>query len=313
MVLDLGKVALGGLHERLAFEAVFEHSDNDVRWSLGSTAQRAASRPGAGDRGYPCWNVQVRTPALAGFSGTPAQGEALSTRIPLPTIACLAQSSDEPARLDLVSSLEVHRGNVSWVPDVLASVARIQAVEARALSALKGFDRVGLKGLAEPHVDNPYWLATLTSAHAEAWPDSEIGECIDVLVRRARAEIIPMPARMSTSLLLDAAKGQPCILQINPDATHASLGQGLQAVLNVPIGSGPLRAIIANALEVGPHGIGDALGGWWATSGGIFRYVGFYPNAMYRKGLALQLLLGYAERAHKTSLRWLVGGDPRKE
>ena len=308
MVEDLGRAALDRLRELLDVETVHEHPNKSLSWTLQGAVQRAWSLPAPVDRGYPMWRIHLRTKAIEGFSATPKQNEALSVRVPLPTIASLAQSSDQPASLNLASSLGVHRGNAEWVPEVLSLVARIQVVEAHRLSQSKGFGWLGLKPAVESDIADPSLLTSWTStSQSPAWPDAEIAECVDVLVRRARAEVIPMPARMSTSLMLDPSGGPPCMLQIKTEATHAFLGQGLHAVLNVASACSPLRAIVANTLELGEQGIGDSLGGWWATSGGVLRYCGFYPNALYRKGLALQLLLGYAERAHRTSLRWLKG------
>jgi hypothetical protein len=308
MVEDLGRAALDRLRELLDVETVHEDLNKGWRWTLHGAVQRAWSLPAPVDRGYPMWRIHLRTRAIEGFSGTPGQNEALSIRVALPTVASLAQSSDAPACLDLASSLEVHRGNVSWVPEILALVARIQVVEAHRLSQSRGFGWLGLRPAVESDIADPSLLTGWTStSQTPAWPDAEIADCVDVLVRRARAEVIPMPTRMSTSLMLDPSSGPPCILQIKTTATHALLGEGLQAVLNVASASSPLRAIVVNALELGAQGVGDSLGGWWATSGGVLRYCGFYPNALYRKGLALQLLLGYAERAHRTSLRWFKG------
>ena len=312
MVVDLGNVVIERLCTLVGVEPRYGPCPKTSNWCLWGTHQRAWSEPVTADRGYAASTLHLRTQVFEGFTGSLAQSVALSARLSLPTIAGIAQSTDAPARLELVSSLDVHRGNASRIPDVLAVVARVQAAEARMLSESKGLDWVGLTPKVSTGVNLPFDLLLkpaemlLSRVGPErrdfGWPEAEVSAAIDELVLRARAEVVIRTFEsMSATLLLDSVKGTRSILEVRADVSHPLLGQGLSMVLSTPAASGPLNAMVANALEVRPGGAGDTLGGWWATHGGGLRYAGFYPNAFYHKGFALQLLLGYARRARKTA------------
>jgi hypothetical protein len=306
MDAHLGEVAIDRVCDLLGVAAGATRANSGFSWSLWGARQRIWAEH-TSDLGYPAWKLHLRTHALEGFSGSPAQSVTLSARLMQPTLAGLLQSTEDPSRLELASSLEVHGSNLSWIPSVLALAARVQAIEARGLSESRELTWVGLAPAVNTGDELPRGFVLTPDdvllggleqeLDGSAWPRKEIAECADVLVLRARAEVVRTSGNLSTTLLLDSTHGPRCILEATPDAMHPLLGRGLSVELRTPSLSGPLNAIVANALDFGPLATADALGGWWATHGGVLRYTGFYPDAFYRKGFALQLLFGNARRA----------------
>jgi hypothetical protein len=254
----------------------------------------------------PIWTLRLRTRAVHGFSGSQAQSVVLSAPLARPTLACLVQSASHADRLEMATNLEVQRGNAEWVPRVLAVAAHVQAAEARMFSELKGLSWVGLRPAADVNASTPPGLLLEPNEVfvgglgfepvAQAWPETEVAECIGVLRLRTGAEAVRPSTGMTATLLLNSAKRPQRILDINARATHPLLGQGLSIALTTTTVSGPLNAIVTNSIEVGSRAEGDALGGWWAAQDGLLKYTGFYPDVFYRKGLLLRLLLEYARR-----------------
>jgi hypothetical protein len=308
MDLDLGKAAIERLPKLLGVETECATRQPGFCWALWGAIQCAWSEPAGIDRGYPVWKLHLRTSALTGFSNSLAQNVMLSARLTLPTLACVVQSTDRPERLELATSIEVHRGNIAWVPQMLAVAARVQAAEARMMAESKGLDWATLKPMVNTEAVIPRRLALkpeevllydpCSELTGTAWPESEIAEGIDVLKLRAGAEEAGTSAGMSATLVFDAPTQSRCNLDIKINATHPLLGRGLSlALATTNVGASP-KAIAMNSREVGCEGAGEVLGGWWTTHAGVLKYTGFYPDAFDRKGLAVQLLLAFARRAH---------------
>jgi len=58
-----------------------------------------------------------------------------------------------------------------------------------------------------------------------------------------------------------------------------------------------------NTAEVGPDGLGDALGGWWPTRSGYLAHYAFFPDALYHKSLMPRILLALIRRARECVVR----------
>jgi len=310
---DLGRAVVVRFLQLLGVEGACTPGEAGIQWSLWGASQRVWSEPVKVADYDAAWTVRLRTRALDGFIGSPAQLVALSTRLTLPTLAGVARSADQPTRLELASSFVVHQGNIGWVAGALAVAARVQAIEARLFSESKGLAWVGLNPVVDMGAKVPETLLREpdslltggldTEGSRQAWPESEISECADVLALRARAHAIRTPRGMTATFVVDSTTDTRSILEARADGVHPLLGRGLSVILRIPARGGPLDAIAANEREVGPWGNTDALGGWRAPQGGLLQYSSFYPDALYRRGLALQLVLSCARRAGNTISR----------
>jgi hypothetical protein len=253
--------------------------------------------------------VQLRTGALEGFSGTPAQLSALAADLPDPTLACLIRNGDQPARLELASSLDVRGGNKGGVPQVLAMAACAQAAEAWLLSQSKGLALTGLTGSVKlagelPPLLSKRWDVDLhrpaSSIGGSIWAiraNKEISDCVAALRDRATVRAVRTPWGICATLPFGCGEGARSILEVNAEAEHPRLGYGLLVTLTTPARGGPLEAMASNAHEVGPWSRGDALGGWVTRERVLLVHRSFYPSALLQEGFALRLLLGYARRA----------------
>jgi hypothetical protein len=204
------------------------------------------------------------------------------------------------------------RGDLQWCLKVLTVAARVQALGARQLSLSKGLGWVGLTRAADVTADVPDGLAvkpddTLlgdlsAGSDGPAWPREEISECVDVLKTR-RAHAVRTPWGISALFPIDGATGMGSLLEARTNSEHPMLGKGFSLVLRTPIRGLTRDAVLANEREVGPRYPGDALGGWWASPEDLLCHSCFYPNALYRKGLAQELLLAAARRAEEIARR----------
>ena len=300
---DLGRELLSRLREQVG--AGWTEHEMGFEWSLGGTAQRAWSELSTGADGWPTWRLQLRTPALEGFSGSPAQIDALSAEPPVASLAGLTRRAGQPTQLDLASSLDVRCGSVGWALWLLAVTGRLQAAEARRLSLSKELAAVGLApavdlaaetpslpprpeqipiGEAPPPVQGSDWSAMMS-------------ECVDALRTRAQAQAILTPWGL-TATLAAGGEGERSILEVKADARHPLLGKGLSVELWTPFREGLLQALTLNEREVGPRSRGDALGGWWVAEADLV-HGSFHPAAFNPKGFGVELMLAYARRARE--------------
>jgi hypothetical protein len=271
-------------------------------WQLWGAPQRAwleAARDGTR-------RVQLRTGAFEWFPGSLAQLAELSAELPVPTIAGIARRMDDPSRLELATSFEVREDTMDWVMLALPAAARMQAAEARLLAQSKTLGRVGLVPEVDTEAKAPSSLSLRrgnllqdrrTKHAGPCWDESEISECADVLKAQMHAHTVRTGQGFQASFRLRSGEAARSILEVTTDCEDPLFGRGLLVVLSTSARGGPLGAMALNEREVGPLSRGHALGGWWAPKGGLLHHCLFFPQAIYQKGVALQLLLAYARRA----------------
>lgn len=305
---ELGGNLLMRLREVLEVRSEwFDGEPRGITWRLWGAQQRAwldetTTRDGALTR-----RLQLRTSALEWFPGSLAQLSELSVELSLPTIAGLVRRMDRPSRLELATSLEVREDTVEWILKVLPVAARMQAAEARHFSQSKALGRVGLIPEVDLESKAP---VVLPSGRAKLLPnhmvprlaepcleDSEIEECAEVLQAQLRAHAVRTPHGFQATFRVRSPEAGRSILEVTADSKDPAFGKGLLVVLSTPVRGGPQSAMVLNESEVSPLGRGHALGGWWAPTGGLLHHCMFIPDAIYRKGVTLHLLLAYARRA----------------
>ncbi|MGH9146861.1 MAG: hypothetical protein ACRD1Q_09140 [Vicinamibacterales bacterium] len=285
----------------------FDGEPRGITWRLWGAQQRAWLDTTTTRDGVLTRRLQLRTSALEWFPGSLAQLSELSVELSLPTIAGLVRRVDQPSRLELATSLEVREDTVEWILEVLPIASRMQAAEARVLSQSKALGRVGLIPEVDLEAKAP---AVLPSRRRSLLPnalvprlagpcleDSEIAECAEVLQAQLRAHAVKTPHGFHATFRLRSVDAGRSILEVTADSKDPAFGKGLLVVLSTPVRGGPQTAMLLNESEVSLLGRGHALGGWWAPKGGLLHHCMFIPDAIYRKGVTLHLLLVYARRA----------------
>jgi hypothetical protein len=305
---DLGSELLSRLGELIGEEPGRTDAKGAFQWSLWGTGQRAWSEPAADANGWPTWRLQLRTRALAGFSGSQAQLEALAAEPRVAALAGLVRAAGQPAQLELASSLDVRGSGVGWVLWLLSVAGRIQALEARRLSESRALASAGLL----PAVD-PASAAPSLGPRAEKvvlgdapWPGNGplgadgVTGCVDALREHAGAHATRTPWGLSATLPAGGEEGARSLLELRTDTRHPLLGSGLTTELRTPFRSGLLQALALNEREVGPRGRGDAIGGWWPAEAGLV-HGSFHPTAFHPSGFGVELALRYARRAREVA------------
>lgn len=309
---DIGNEALKALRCSLDVEAGCAAEDA-VCWSYRGVPQRAWAAPIAGAY-RPTWRLHLETAALEKFSGSLAELQALSDEVTPPSLAAIVRSSDRPSGLDLVTTLDMHEGNFAWAIRVLAAAARVQAAEARRLASPSGWVvAAGLRPASElqlewPDEFQPAVEASFRESPApigeSPWTAQETSDGIEALKATTPALVVEIPTGISATF-----PGKTwSFLEVTCDADRPPLGKGLLVVLTTPGRGGPLNAMLLNELETGPHSRGRGPGGWWAPEGGFLVHRSFYPRALYRTGLLMDLLLDYARRVREANV--LMAGSP---
>jgi hypothetical protein len=295
------------LRDALGVRASWRAGAGSFQWTLCGAEQRAWRVPTTSGGDVPAWRLHLRTYAVDGFSGSPAQLSVLSSDLTTPTLAGLVRTADVPAKLELASALDVPGGDVRRVFRAVVVTARSQAAEAGYLSLSSRLASVGLF----PGVDLE------AAAQAESWrgsggavvetPErdvervfgtrSQICTWIDMLKHQTGARAVRTPEGICATFPFGPAGESRSILELNAGAAHQMLGKGLSAHLTTPLRVGPTDAMMLNEREVGPQCSGDALGAWRPSEESFLVHSSFYPHALYQEGLDLQLLLAYARRA----------------
>lgn len=310
--VDLASEALSRVRELLGVTIEGTHGGASFHWRQMGVIQWAWPEPAPGTHGETARRLQLRTPLLEGFSGSPEQLSALSAPLTLPTLAALVRSANQPTRLELASSLEVHCGDIGATSRRLAVAAYVQVEEARSLfSQSKALGLVGLvpaiapEGTPDSRVSPDEGIpgGPRFDVEASGWSAKELAACIGELKARTQGWVVPVPRGICATFPLGRADKTRSILEVAAGIKHPRLGKGLSVVLTTPVCGGTLDAMRLNGLEVAPQGQGEALGGWGTTRTGLLAHRSFYPDALHQKGLSAQILFASARRARAFVVR----------
>jgi hypothetical protein len=278
--------------------------------------QRIWSEPAPADDGRPAWRLEVRTRVLAGFDGQPAQLEALAADMNRVTLAALVRDPEDPTRLGLASTVHVRRGNARWAAELVSFVAGTQAAEARRLlrtSALRGLgaepDLAADAAPQAPHAteEDPLERVALPVRAPGVWSEADLRASVDFLAEQPGVHAISTPRGLMASFgwAESPARRRRVLLEVDTASVRPGLGRGV-SVLLVPAGRshGVEGALVLNESELLPGCRTDLLGGW-STQEGTLRYGAFFPDAVHRRGLLLEVVRAAARR-----VEWIL---PRLE
>ena len=138
------------LRDALGVRASWRAAAGSFQWTLCGAEQRAWRVPATSSGDVPAWRLHLRTYAVDGFSGSPAQLSVLSSDLTAPTLAGVVRTADVPAKLELASALDVPGGDFRRVLRAVVVTARSQAAEAGYLSLSRRLTSVGLVPGVDP-------------------------------------------------------------------------------------------------------------------------------------------------------------------
>lgn len=283
---------------------------------LGATQRIWSERSAALGRAA-AWRIQVRT-EFPGPDG-PSPGM-LSMEAPVSALSAIVRIIDDPARLQLASTLHVHSGNEGWAPQLIAYVARLQATDIRRIirdlsmgAPSPAGDTSGLLRRhprrrisddpdAEPTADGP---RRHTLYQDSPWTTDDQAECLSVLhsLRNVTAAFSPNGAVGRIRCPNGPCGHGSSELTISV-VTDDRLGAGLSMLLTMPGPATSRHAIALNEAELGSDCHTDLLGNWFVQRG-VLQHASFFPDATYAEGLALHATLGAARRVD-----WVCGSTP---
>jgi hypothetical protein len=287
---DLGRCAVAGVRECLGIDAA-EHSEwsHGFSWRPSGREQRVWAVPAFEDGAPVGWRVHVRTGLSPRLDGSPALVEVLQSELPRATLSGVVRDAEEPRRLQLASSLRVHRDNRDWAVRVLETAARLQALEACRL------DELARSAAPVPAAPGNGQGADSSKGRApEVWPG--LAECGAALRGLAGSHVVETRGGLMASLPFGEAHRS--LLELRASAQRPALGPGLSVVLTLP-GSGCVRdALELNESEIAERSDTDLLGSWSARRGARV-FTAFFPVAAWGEGLAVEIALGSARRAER--------------
>jgi hypothetical protein len=285
---DLGRCAVAGVRECLGIDAA-EHSEwsHGFSWLPSGREQRVWAAPAFEEGAAVGWRVHVRTGLSPRFDGSAALVEVLQSELPRATLSGVVRDADDPHRLQLASSLRVHRDNRGWALGVLEAAARLQVVEACRLDRLA---RSANPASEEPAAGRD--ADESASRTSEAGPD--VAECLEALRGLPGAHVVETRGGLMASLPFGEAHRS--LLELRASGQSPALGPGLSVVLTVP-GSGGVRdALELNEGEIAERSDTDLLGSWSARRGARV-FTAFFPAAAWGEGLGVELARACARRA----------------
>jgi len=309
---DLGRNLLARFRDMLGVETDWTiEEQGSLQWQLWGARQRVWLESAASADQARTRRLQLRTSALEWFPGSLAQLSALSAELAFPTLAGIVRNAEHADQLELATSLDVQDDASDWAVDALFVATQVHAAEARRLAQSNALVHVGLASAVDLEANAPTEL-TLKRGNLlqgrrtlqlvdRCGVEPEMSACIDVLKALLPAHVVRTPGGFHASFRIAGGEGARSILEVTADREDPLFGRGLLVVFSVPVRGGLLEAMTLNEHEVGPLGRGHALGGWWAPQGGLLRHCSFYPNAIYRKGVLLPLILAYARRASEAA------------
>jgi hypothetical protein len=305
---ELGRSLLARFRDMLGVETDWTIEERgSLQWRLWGARQRAWLDTATSTDQTRTTRLQLRTSALEWFPGSLAQLSALSAELAFPTLAGIVRNVDHADQLELATSLDVQDEASDWAVEALVVATQVQAAEARHLAQSNALARVGLVPAVDLEANAPTEL-TLRRGNLlhgrrtpqlveRCWGEPEMSACVDVLKALLPAHVVRTPGGFHASFRIAGSDGARSILEVTADREDPLFGRGLLVVFSVPVRGGLLEAMALNEHEVRSLGRGHALGGWWAPQGGLLRHCSFYPNALFRKGVMLPLILAYARRA----------------
>ncbi len=284
-------------------------------WRPLGVTQRVWSEPSGGDA-YPTrWRVQVRSDLLRGFDGSAAQIDALARDLGAGSLAAVVRSPRDQTRLELASTLHVRNANADRAEDLVAFVARLQALEVRRLERTSALFGLGAAPDVDPDTGSPppgdsaEWDGIEPSLVSGVDLSArEVRQAVDLLRAwpGARAATTPHGLSATFANAAPSADGGLTLLEVDALAQRPGLGPGL-SILLVPPGRGSQReALVLNEREIAPGCRTDLLGGWSARDG-VLHHSAFFPQALCAEGLLTDVVLAavrrvdWLARQHETS------------
>jgi len=321
---DLGLDTVAFLRERYQVEDQWiELRERGFRWWPAELEQEVWAEPAWDDDGIVVWRVHVRTDLLCDVdpAGRAVEWVATVARSMGSLSAPILDGQDAP-RVRLASSVYVHEQNLCWTQPLLAWVGLLQLAEARLWAAIAEETGVARARWSAHPVTGPRREPDELTGLVEKLvlprgrgPSPYAGSDMEACLRFARQPPVVLATGGPEGVTAELPFGpRTSLLQLRADARHPLLGSGLLVLLTLPVSARDgAQAVGLNSREL-QAGVRTKLMGSWVPDETGLSFAAFYPSAVRREGIAVNLFLGMAQRAlwAAESVRAASRPDPRR-
>lgn len=303
---DLGLELLAFARDIMQLDEEWTRSEpRGFTWWGARLAQRAWAEPVRQEVGTEICRLHARSDLVCELELDTRRSQVLGALAAFLPLSALVVGE---GRLQLATSLYVHRDGVEWAKRHFAFSLALQAAQAHEL-----LER--LPALLEARPDE--------SAHPDSGPRGEPDEMLGLIgglvrpagegpsrwslddAREAFEEVLgPLgiqPREQEGFLWTPYPwRGEEATLIVNPSVSPPSFGSGALVRLALPVSAGAEleRALALNARELGEHTRASLMGSWY-PDGDRLQHDTFLPNASHLEGLLGHMLFGMALR-----MRW---------
>ena len=286
---------------------------SQARALLDPEAKRSLEIPG----GFAWWGKDFRTEASVvlipnqppmfrvgsdmwrGFEGSGADYLCLDSIMKNSTLSAPARIKTDPTRLGLWVDIPIDQEKGSWMAGFLALVVAHQNAEAErfgkmATSWKADSSRPPACGGAIP---SPYAEIETELLTGLGRRGSLYSKDIELMAEQLESESLPNIHLGANGVSAEVPFGpQTGLIRFLSGQPHPRLGNGLFCFLTIPLEADPSLAMRMNELGLGTIHPIQGPGSWCVGEVGL-THLGFYPNAIYRRGLGSWIVEWSVQRA----------------
>lgn len=306
---DLGRAVTDYVYDTMHVDDRWsERGPVGFSWWGGNLRQQIWSDPPVEDEGLLVWKLHARTDLVRGWSAVEHRTTKLATLGRFECLSGLLYEPDDPTGLvQLAATGYVHEQNEPFAKLLFGLTCAVQAAEAHvAARTLARLDAVepavsehptsGLR--AEP--DDMLRVIDGVLAPRGEGPSKWVGEEVLQAVEMVRQRPCVAVSGSETGLTAEYPFGdKTSLLTVEADSTNPRLGRGCLIRLDLPPrfdkAGAAERALEFNRLEVCEFTRTPVTGSWCLGGRGL-THVSFLPNALYKPGVLVNMVIAAALR-----------------
>lgn len=311
---DIGIEVIDYMYRRMKVDDEWSNRhERGFTWWPGLLAQHVWADPPVDDDGFIVSRIHIRTDCLKDFPATDKSLYQLAFTASWSTTNGPIRYTDDLSRVQYATSAFVHKGNVSWLQEMLSWLAPIQATEV-------SINAETLSQLLHCNTD-----ISIHPTSGQRDVDDDMLQIIGQVVAPAGREPSRWAGHEMTTLLKDLERNPYCamatgdtagltaefpygsrtsLLQVRTRDQNPRMGSGVLVQLTIPQGKHNsetgAEAIRLNELEHSTYTRARCMGSWCPHETGL-TYTSFFPNVLYREGLLSELTRNMLVRA-----RWVA-------
>lgn len=325
--MDHGQRVVQEVYDRLQIDGKWSvRGERGFTWWAGDLRQSVWAETPFQDLEMEIVRVHARTDLIKGYRGDERQKQGLGALMPFCTLSGYVPDRRDPSRIQLASSVYVNESTVDWMGEFFTWATMIQNIEAhilvRSLPELVGADADASghpESGARADMDEMSELLTHVVAPEGREPSRYAGPEMAELVENIQHPPTVMATGDADGLTSELPfVGRTSMVRLFTDAQNPRMGNGLLATCSLPVEIGdPVgRALQMNSREVSEPTRAHFLGSWCLAPTGSFSFVSFYPNAMFKQNMLLNVYMTSLLRCRWAAERvygddWENGGFDR--